>query len=422
MSLLKRIFGSKGADDHRAEADALFSRDEFGLAKLAYERALDLAPSDAKEAREAIADRIDQCCDRLAEARIRVAEEHVAAGELDIARHELEGALEIVCDPAVKKRAEELLYGMERKQAVQAAEEVEISDEDRLATIAGTWEEEQDAEYARYGDAMTEALLALFGGRPKEARAKLEALLEEASEPRYLFLEVGRARILDDDAEGGERAVTSFLELLDEDEGGAARLAAHFALASLADARDDVDGAIAHYEEAAAFFDEDPRPLFHLGRYLREKERPEEAIEVLQMAADMLADVRPDVLVLEELALAHHDAGHDERAIDLFESIISFLVSQKVVDFPVRTAATLARLHEKHGKLDRAADLWRSLASGSDRQNHVVYHREAARVLRELGLVTEARRMLERASALAENDEEAHQAIAKDLAGLDEDA
>ncbi len=418
MSLLKRMFGGMSLDDHRKEGEAHFEAGRFGQAKLAFEKASDKARDEAVRAE--LGERIAASCDGIAEERIAEAESHIEAGHLDLARSDLEGALEVVHDAEIKARAEELLYDMERADAVTAAAEEEVTDQDRLAAIAGTWEPAQDEEYAEYGDAMTDALLALFGDEPKSARPLFEAILEEAEAPVYLWLEVGRGRMLDEDDEAAEEAFRTFLELLEDDEGGEGRLAAHANLARLADARGDIEAAIGELEDAAAFFDEDPRPLLALGRYLRDKGRASEAVEVLQMAADLMG-MRPDVAILEELGLALHDDGQDAQAIEVFESSLEFLTSQSITAFPIRTTTTLAELHEKHDNPQRAADLWRMLSQGPDRANHLRYHREAGRLLTELGLEGEARRMLERALALAEDDSDDKTEIAELLAALGED-
>ena len=65
------------------------------------------------------------------------------------------------------------------------------------------------------------------------------------------------------------------------------------------------------------------------------------------------------------------------------------------------TATSLAKLYEADGRLDRAADMYRALSQGSDRERHALYHYEAGRLLHALGLTDEARRMLTRADALA---------------------
>ena len=49
--------------------------------------------------------------------------------------------------------------------------------------------------------------------------------------------------------------------------------------------------------------------------------------------------------------------------------------------------------------------MYRALSQGSDRERHASYHYEAGRLLRELGLADEARRMLTRAEALTSEED-----------------
>ncbi|MBW2462896.1 MAG: tetratricopeptide repeat protein [Deltaproteobacteria bacterium] len=418
MGFLKKLFGSESVDDLCAEAEDHFAAERYGQAKLVFERAFEKAKDDAESARGDLAQRIEASRDGIAQGRIEQAEDHIEARDLDLARAELEGAIEVVIDATLRTRAEELLYGLEKADAVTAAAEVEVTDADRLATIAGTWEDAQDEEYAEYGDGLNDALLALFSDEPKSARPLLEAVLDEAEAPRFLWLEVGSARMIDEDDEPAEEAFRTFLEQLDDDEGGEGRFAAHRNLARLLDNRGDVEGAIAELEDAAAFFDEDPRPLLTLGVYLRDKEQAAESVEVLRMAADLMGD-RPDWSILEELGLSLAKNGQVNEAIQVFESSIEFLTSEKITNFPVRTSMKLAELHEATGSLERAADLYRVLSQGPDTQNHLVYHREAGRVLGVLGLTDEARLMYERAAALVGDDTEAGMHIADAVAALD---
>ena len=99
------------------------------------------------------------------------------------------------------------------------------------------------------------------------------------------------------------------------------------------------------------------------------------------------------------------------------EQVIEFFTSRQVLDYPPSTAMTLADLYEAEGRIDRAADLYRALSAGSDRTNHARYHYEAGRLLQQLELDDEARRMLTRAEALlSDEDSELRPKIA-DLLG-----
>ena len=65
----------------------------------------------------------------------------------------------------------------------------------------------------------------------------------------------------------------------------------------------------------------------------------------------------------------------------------------------------MAGLYEADGRLERAADLYRALSQGSDKEQHARYHYEVGRLLLALGLTDEAHRMLTRADALTSEDD-----------------
>ncbi|HEY8430419.1 MAG TPA: hypothetical protein VIL20_18695 [Sandaracinaceae bacterium] len=426
MSFFKKLFGGTSFEDERREADRLFEVQAYEDARLAYQRALDRKQDAPPDAVEHCKERVAACLDRMAEARIAQAEQHAKDGQLDLARGELETAMELAASAEVVRRARLALDALEQEDAKRKAEVPdEISDEDRWALLAGGWEGDQADEYDEYGDAFREALLALHDGKAKEARAALEALLAQHEEEAvYLWLEVGRARLLDEDFAAGEEALRTFLGKLDEDEGGNARMSAHAELAALRDREGDEDGAIAELRAMMDAFPDDPRSYYLMGRYLREKGYAEEAAEVLEAAVPLLDEDRPDVRFLEELGLAKMEAGESEQAAAYFDRVIQFFVSirrpdGRGIDFPPATAVARAKLHEEAGELQKAADLYRALANGSDRANHMVYHREAGRLLIELELFDEARRMLTRALALAEGDAGARADIEAQLARLE---
>lgn len=425
MSFFKRMFGGASAADERGDADRHFDARDFFEARQAYERALEKNKGGDANLREHCEARLIECYDAMAEERIAEAERLRADGQLEIARGELATAVELARTGKVRERARRAMEMLERRDAVeQATDGPELSDDDRWAVIAGNWEQAQMDEYDEYGEELRAAILALHEGRTKEARPVIERLLEEhGDEAVYLWLEAGRVRLLDGDEEGGAKALRRFLKRLadsDEDEDrGDARLAAHLALASLADRKGDEEKAIKWLQKALDAMPDDPRPYLQLGVYLREKGHPEEAIEVLETAIELTDDDRPSWEAYQELGLAKMDAGHDDEAIDLLEKVVRFFVSRSRLDFPRASALPLARLCEKKGQLERAADLYRNLASGSDRANHLEYHREAGRVLTELGLYAEARRMLTRAAALAETQPEILATIEADIVALD---
>ena len=404
MGLLGKIFGGKTVEQRRARAEALMEAGDYGGAKIELEQALDKAPASE---REAIQDEIDDCCDAIAEERVEEAKRLRAQGDVALARAELEGALEVAVSDETRKIVQNVIDSLEQTEAVDAAEAVErVSDEERWVLISGSWEDPQADEYEDYGDDFVTALLAVHDGRAEEALPLLEQVLEEAEAPRYLWLEVGRARLLCDDRDGGRDALVEFVDSLAEDEVGEALLAAYIELARIAHDDEEFEEAMAFYQRAVEEFENDHRPYLAMGIFLRDTDHLDEGIEVMEAGSSLMDDIRPDWRMMQELGHAYAMAERDEEAIQQLEAVIAWMTSRQLLDFPPRTARKLAELHEKAGKLDRAADLYAALAKGSDVDNLSLYHREAARLLAELGLDEEARRMFKRALALSEDDEE----------------
>jgi tetratricopeptide (TPR) repeat protein len=423
MGFFKRIFGGASFDDERKEADALFEAKNFEEARIAYQRAIDRKKDASADAVEHCQERIGECLDRMAEQRIEEAERLTEEGHIDLAETELRNAAELAASDEIAKRARELLELLEQKDAKERASlPAELDDDDRWALIAGNWEGPQEDEYEEYGDELRGALLALHDNEAKKAREALEALLEEADEAVYLWLEVGRARILDKDDEAAEEALRMFLDRLDEDEGGPTRLSALAELAGIRERAGDEAGAIAELEKAMEAFPEEPLAYYWMGRHLHIKGHAEEAVEVLEAGAVLLDEDNPDVGFLELLGVACLAAEEDEKAIAYLDRVIARAIAIRRLDGePVLrpdTAMARAALHEKAGEHEKAAGLYRSLARGPDRANHFLYHREAGRLLVEADLPDEAHRMLTRAKALAP-DAAALADIERRLAELD---
>ncbi|MGB5810012.1 MAG: hypothetical protein WBG86_05740, partial [Polyangiales bacterium] len=231
MGLFKKLFT---ADPLVLEqkGDALVADGDLGSAKLTYEKAMAARPENE---RGALAEKVRECIDGIARQRIEFARTYLDDGAVELAAHELEGALEVAASDDVRLEAQALLDGLEAVDAQEQAVSEEMTDEERLALIAGQWQDEQADEYERVGQPLFDALIAMQSERFSEARDALEALVREASEPRYLWLEIGRARLLTEDPEGGKAALERFLGALEDGEGGDTKLAACLGLARLAD-------------------------------------------------------------------------------------------------------------------------------------------------------------------------------------------
>jgi tetratricopeptide (TPR) repeat protein len=397
MSLLGKLFGKRSAEEERAHADELFAAGDFGQAKLGYERTQALT-RDQPELQSTLAVKIDSCRDALAKRRIAEAERLIAQGNLEFAREELQGAIETAASRELIAQAEQRSEGLEQKQWVQEHPlAAEIGAEDRFEVIAGGCEDDQYAEYTAHGEPMKRALLLLHDGKTAEARSELEALIASADAPRYMWFELGRARLATGDTESGAEALNKFLDSLHPEEGGDARLIAHMELAQLVHAKGDFDGAVAHYERALEALPNDPRPYLAMAAFFRREELYDEAIEVLEAALAARDEHDPDFRLWHELGLAYADAGKDEAAISQLERVVEFLTRRNQRDLPPEGTLRLAMLYEKSERPARALDLYTLLAGGTDQPNLFAYQMEAARLMQKLGLTAEARRMLQRA-------------------------
>ena len=417
--MLGKLFAKKTPESERTRADELAARGELGPAKLAYERAISLLPRDADAARAELGARVDACRDSLARARVVEAERLFAQEADELALVELEGALEVAASAELKAEIEQRIEKSERAEARAQVELAPQNEDERYETIAGSWEEAQSDEYEWHGPPLRSALLALHDGRVAEARAQLEQLATaDAAQACYLLFELGRARVLDGDADGGRSAFETFLSRLPEGAGGDARLSAHVELAAMLRERGETEAAIAQHQAAIEAMPDDPRTYLAMAAFLRRDGMAAEAIEVLQAATDALEGNQPPWRLTLELGLAHADVGATGTAVEHLEEVVSHFVSRQQLDLPPDCAVPLAKLHEQNGNPSRALDLYRLLAAGSDAPALHLYHREAARLMVTLGLTTDAKRMLQRALEVAPDDPAVREDLTKRLAEI----
>jgi tetratricopeptide (TPR) repeat protein len=419
MSIFGKLLSRRDPKEERARADDLYARGELGLAKLAYERALDAARGEPSAVRDELQARVDDCRDGIARARLREADELEQRGAHDLALQEVLGALETAASPTLVREIQRRLDAAERKDAREKATLVEEDDDARFEAIAGSWEPAQYDEYAAHGEDLHDALLRLYEGDAKTARPVLEALLTDTPEPCYLLFEVGRARLLDGDVEPGREALRRFVEQLQEGEGGEARLVAHMELAACERERGDFEAASSEYAAAVEALPGDPRPYLAMAVFFRTEGHAEEAVEVLTSAISVLDAAERPFRITLELGLAHAALGHDAVATELLEEVVGTLTARQHLDLPPECAIALAQLHERSGNKPRALDLYNLLSHGSDVSNHFAYHRKAASLMAELGHARDARRMLQRALELAPEDPAVRAEVEAELAKLE---
>jgi tetratricopeptide (TPR) repeat protein len=193
---------------------------------------------------------------------------------------------------------------------------------------------------------------------------------------------------------------------------------AHIELAQVLQTKGEVDAAVEQYEAALDAMPNDPRPYIELAAFLRKEGTPEEAIEVVQAGLDALDETQAPWRLWQELGLAQADAGHDAQAIESLERVIDFLVAKQRVQPPAEGTQRLAELYEKQGKAARALDMYSLLVGSAEPAQLCGYYQEAARLMTQLGLNSEARRALKAAIAAAGEDAELKARLGTQLEAL----
>jgi tetratricopeptide (TPR) repeat protein len=421
MSFFSRLMGGTFADN-RAEGDRLREAGSLGEALLAYERALrkgrDVPEGDLAPVRGAVA----ACRLELARRRLAEADGLAEAGEIDEARAIIDDIRDVCASDEIADAVAERRTRYEAESARQMADDSrEMTEEELLAVIAGTWTEAQADEYAELPEEFVRALVAAHDGEHTRAAEMIRAVLESADlpvEPRHAWFELGRELAAAGDDPGAVAALERMLGKGDGAvEGGIDPEVAVAGLTQLAQCLARAGRrpeAIAALERSARTDPESHLPLLNLGVFLRSgpgartAAELERAVNVLERAVTLMGQLRPDFRVVRELGLSLLELGREDEAQQTLYAVIEHEASQGTHDqFDPLAAVPLARLYEKRGRLELAADIWRHLAVGHDVRNHFTYNREAARLLLAGGgdrALSE--RYLARAGELARTDEE----------------
>lgn len=409
MSFFKRLLGGD-FDSNRGEGDEHFAAQRWGEAKLAYERALAKGKAAPEETKSLLTARITECRTKLAVAHAERAETLLAAGEIEAAVEALESAIDVSPDAADKERYRKGIDRLHAADARAAAENPgDASEDDRFEVLSAQWDDEQLDEYEAYGEPFKGAYLLLHeapdsaeAGKALEAFQALAA--EHAETVCFLHLEIGRALLRLGRKEEGVASLRKLLETLPAEVGDVARIQAHVLLAEVAMEAEDHATAEQELRAAAEVAPDLTAGHLRLGMYLRLRGRHAEAAESLQEAARTMSELRPDVSVLREIGLNLVALGDEENALETLEGIVQIQAAQDNLDLDPATALALAGIYEKRGDPERAADIFRHLANGSDVAHHFQYHRDAARLLKAAGKGDLARKHLVKARELAPDD------------------
>lgn len=412
MSFFAKLFGGT-FETNRDEGEAHFAAGHWGEARIAYGRALDKAKDASVDEKEKLRARIHACKLALAKIRLEDADSYTEAGRLEEAAEVLDDVLEISSAPELRAVVEERrkhLQVLHQRHLLGAAEE--MSEEDVLAVIAGTWTEAQAMEMAEAPEEVHRALLLAHDGHHEQAAELLAQVVTRGDlsrTPCYLQWELANRYISAGNLPQATESLALFLEACTaaEPEDLKLRVTAHLLRARLLAKLERYDDVQEHWQQAKRLLPGSHEVFLSVGVMQRERGDFDASLASLEKARELMGQLKPDISVIREMGLTYIAKGDRRSAKETFESIIEHFASKgdhEMID--PRSALVLAKLHEEDGDLLRAADLVRHLAAGHDIDNHFQYNLEAARLLRRGGADEQVvAPYLERATLLAETEE-----------------
>lgn len=465
MSFWKKLFG-RSFEETVAAGEELLESGQPGEARLEFEQALSRAKGEPEARIEHVRAKIVEARRQVFAGYVEQGKAFAREGQLEHATECFESARDVAVDDAQREEVQQLVDGLEAQDARDAYDETEtMTEAERFQVLSGAWEDERADELELYGERFRSAFLELHSGKAEEAAAVMAELLEENEDAVYLHLELGLAvrhagRLVE-----AAKHLKSFLSIIkeleaegrdedeedeDEEEGDEdgpelvtpeAQVQAHVTLAEIyleldaarkarreaaaeAAATDgpapapstpgDDDDHDYDYEKAAEkelrtlidLLPEQSSPYVHLGSFLRRAGRLEEALEVLEDGRPHLGEIRPDMRLVRELGLTQRALGDAKAATASLQAVVEYSAMLDDYNFDPTAAEPLAELYEEQGDLERATDLYRHLAAGTNRAGHYAYNFAAGRLLLATKKLDLSRKYLARAQELAASDED----------------
>ncbi|MFC1821861.1 tetratricopeptide repeat protein [Thermodesulfobacteriota bacterium] len=200
MRLLKTLF-RPNPERHEQRGDDCVRASDWGMAKLAYEAALDTlekAAPGAAASKVRILEKLQGSMKALAHKHLRTAEDLIESGHDEDARELLELARELCHDPAFRSDIDDLLQGLgqvipeiDPGQAVPPVLAVydgdrknhEVGEQETFMALIGPLPDEVRRAYASYGPSFRAGYLALNQGDFAFAADALSRAMEESPSP-----------------------------------------------------------------------------------------------------------------------------------------------------------------------------------------------------------------------------------------------
>lgn len=211
MGLLKTLF-KPNPEKHEQRGDDCVRVSDWGMAKLAYEAALDALEKTAPEevaTKERILEKLEGSMDSLAREHMGTAEALIDSGHDEDARELLELALELCQDPALREEIETLLQGMGGAILDELPEQApppmvsdhgggqeshEVGEPETFMALIGPLPDKARQAYMSYGASFRAGYLAVNQGAFAVAADALSQAMEEyPDKDSYIPLELATA-------------------------------------------------------------------------------------------------------------------------------------------------------------------------------------------------------------------------------------
>lgn len=426
MSLISKLIG-RDFSYYYNKAKEHMKAEEWGEAKLLLEKALKFKKELKEDVIKEILEKLVYVKDKLAEKHIEQGDKFRMEGEWELAIQSYETALEVVGSEGMRRQIEERIEAIEAekvRQEIEEEEKKELSEEELFAILTGNWIEEQQKEMESYGEEVKKAIILLHEGDRENSLKIWEELLKKHSDGCYIYLEYGKALFSIGKLKEAITYIELFLQKLKElppekiekergkGERWEAELMARNLLVNIYSELKDDTKLEEELNKIIELIPERSDGYVALARFLRTRKRYEDAIDVLEAGEKYIGEIYPDLRLPMELGLCLIETGKKEKAIKVLESIIEHLVSRGVFDFDPEFALPLAQLYEEYGYWDKASDLYRHLAEGSDFKNRLRYNLKAGEILlRKLNKPDIAKIYLVRAKELAKENPEFEESL-----------
>jgi tetratricopeptide (TPR) repeat protein len=413
MGLLKTLF-RPNSEKHEQRGDDCVRASEWGMAKLAYEAALDAlekgVPGDA-ESKARIHEKLNGSMEALASEHVQTAQELMESGYDQDARELLELALDLTRDTSLQTDIKNRLRGVERPTSmaiqrnttesepfllVDEQEDAEGSHVETFIALCGALPKDIGSAYVSYGPYFQAGYLALNKGDFEfAAEALSRAMKENPSPASFIPLELATALLNLQRLNEARRLLETFLEYHPDALPGYQVLC-------------EVFWEMGAFDLAEALLESCPEELQNslayvllFGESLSQAGRPSEAAAFYQT---FMKEYGRHDAVLKALAGSYETLGNLEKARDLYIEIMNQCLSchTRVDPLVQRKFADIS--FDLGEKSKTVLESYLSLAQ-EDPSNRPLYFNRISQIYASMGNEEDARRFSEFARQAGEGKE-----------------